>query len=169
MYLYHNFDTIKEPVIIDWFNKNLTGYDVSLKRQKLLSLLQTKHDNNETYNEKLQRYLNNFNKTKTDVYYLKVKILHKNMDYNVTPISHFNALNLKYWDNKTMKTSNKHLKANDAYIFYNYDTNHKQGWVFGGITTNEIDNFCFKNGLDKKQAKKYKYGDFGNWILHTLV
>jgi hypothetical protein len=109
-----------------------------------------------------------YSNKKDDIYKIKYRRVYKCMDYQKSQKYYYDATNLKYWNSTTKKTSNKNLKAIDIYTYKVGKDKRKTGWHFGGIKSVDIQHFCIKNGLDKIIAKTYLYGDFGNWILHTL-
>lgn len=168
-YLRYSFETTKEPIIIDWFKSNLNGYGISLNETQTLTLLKAKRTDNESYENALYDYLNKISKIKTDVYRIKIRVLHKTMNYEFTPFGYYNAINLKYWNSKTKKTSNKNLTANHTYTYFETGTQHSRGWTFGGITIDKLQSFCYSNGLDKTSSKLFKYGDYGDWVLYKLT
>ena len=51
------------------------------------------------------------------------------------------------------------------------------GWKFGGITADDLEYICLKNGfkVEKEMRKgkvkdiKYQYGEFADWFLHKLI
>jgi len=108
---------------------------------------------------------------------VRIRVVDSNIDYQATVQSFYNARNLKYWDKTTGKTNNKGLKATH-YRTYHYDTDRPCGWKFGGITADDMKEFCRTNGYKtgtvkdvKTFTKLYKthtYGDMANWILKTL-
>jgi hypothetical protein len=97
---------------------------------------------------------------------VKVRMVYKTLDYNGLMRRYWSPSNLKYWDKNNMKTSNRGLKADTTWSYSNKD--YRGGWTFGGITANDIENFCVRNGFKKEKGKKYQYGDYANWFLHIL-
>ena len=116
----------------------------------------------------IQKYINSVESKPTGFNTIKMRKPFKKMDYALTPIYHYNAKNIKFWDDKTKKTSNKGLEADRSFMYYESYSRHMKGWKFNGITLDEIKVFCHSNGLDKKISKNYKYGDYANWILKDL-
>jgi hypothetical protein len=113
-------------------------------------------------------YFNSESNKPTELNTIKIRKPFKQMDYSSTPKYHYNAQNIKFWDKKTKKPSNKELKADHTFNYISDYTNHTRGWKFNGITLDEIKSFCIINGLDKIISKNYKYGDYANWILKVL-
>lgn len=102
-----------------------------------------------------------------DVKTYKIKVEIGKMNYKINNRSYYNILNLKKWDKETKKTSNKDLKADTTYTWS--DNYSSKGWVFGGIKSDDIENFSLINGFKKEKKKKYNYGDYAEWILHKLI
>lgn len=125
---------------------------------------------NDDYKErnKLDKYFNSESNKPTELNTIKMRKPFKQMDYSANPKYHYNAKNIKFWDKKTKKPSNRGLEADHTFSYINDDTNHTRGWKFNGITLDEIKTFCHTNGLDKITSKNYKYGDYANWILKIL-
>lgn len=110
---------------------------------------------------------------------IKIRFEIGKMDLKQSPVYYYNPKNLKYWDKKTMKTSNKGLKADTTYSWS--DDYSRGGWTFGGISADDLERICVINGFkiekeiriknekEKLKNKKYKYGEFANWFLHTLI
>jgi hypothetical protein len=133
---------------------------------------------NQTYQEivfkKLNEKFNLTHKGSLKPYLIKIKLSIGSMDLTKTQRNYYNPLNLKYWDKTTFKTSNKGLKADTTYSWS--DDYHRGGWKFGGITADDLELICLRNGFKvdkemrkgKEKDKKYQYGEFANWYLHTL-
>jgi hypothetical protein len=100
-------------------------------------------------------------------YIIRKRFLYKTLDYNLSNNSNHHPTNLKYWDKTTMKTSNRGLKATNAYTYENYDGN-ACGWTFGGISSDDISKLCCDNGYKKVKGVRPQYGDYANWYLHIL-
>jgi len=105
-------------------------------------------------------------------YAVKKRFVLKTKKYNTLDRSENSIIFLKSWSKITKKTSNKGLKA----IVGDIDTNYKGnscGWTFEGyIDLDQIKWLCYTNGLPEKDSKgkqiKYLYGDYAEWLLHTL-
>jgi hypothetical protein len=103
---------------------------------------------------------------------VKVKVLNKTMNYKLTPTHYCNATFLKKYNNEG-KTSNKGLTA---IHFYKYENNSavkvenadRGGWELNGLTAGCLKAFVKQNGFKFEKDKKYTYGDYANWVLHTL-
>ena len=118
----------------------------------------------ESENElKRDKYFNSESNKPTELNTIKMRKTFKQMDYSSTPIYHYSAKNIKFWDKKTQKPSNKGLEIDRTFNYI-----YERGWKLNGITLDEIKVFCHSNGLDKKISKNYKYGDYANWILKDL-
>jgi hypothetical protein len=141
-------------------------------------LKQKQQYSNQTYQQIVFKKLNEkFNLKYTGSlkpYLIKIKFSIGSMDLTKTQRNYYNPLNLKYWDKTTFKTSNKGLKADTTYSWS--DDYSRGGWKFGGITADDLELICLKNGFKvekemrkgKEKDKKYQYGEFANWYLHIL-
>ena len=91
------------------------------------------------------------------------------MNYLYTPIYHYNAKKIKFWDKETKKPTNRGLEADHTFHYINDET-YIRGQKFNGIRLDKIKLFCQTNGLelDKQNLKNSKYGDYANWIFKTL-
>jgi hypothetical protein len=98
---------------------------------------------------------------------IKVRVKIGKMDLKKTPRQYYNPLNLKWWDKTTKKTSNKGLKADTTYS-WSYGSGERGGWVFGGLTADDMEKFAMRNGFKFEKGEKYYYGHFAEWFLHTL-
>lgn len=77
-----------------------------------------------------------------------------------TKVSYPIVLRLKRWDKVTKETSNKGLQAN---------THNYLNWCFDSYAScDDLKVYCKQNGFKPEKKKKYKYGDYAEWILHTL-
>jgi hypothetical protein len=96
-------------------------------------------------------------------YIKRVKYVIGTMKYNTSKFDYFSVLNIKHYDPKTKKTSNKGLKA---YTTYSWSDNYNRGgWTFGGLKACSLENICIANGFKKEKGKKYQYGDFAEWYM----
>lgn len=186
------FEYIKHPVIsysIQSAIKNVYGWDTndtsSITIGEIKNILKTKVKySTEYYNDILHNYLyrEKYNPKnvpdKIKPYLIKVRFEVGKMDLTKTPRTYYDIKNLKWWDKTTLKTSNKGLKADTTYSWS--EDGSRGGWTFGGITADDLERICLlngfkiekeikiKNGKEKSKDKKYQYGDFANWFLHTL-
>lgn len=86
------------------------------------------------------------------------------MDLTKTPISRYSVLNLKWWDKKTKKTSNKGLKADTTYSWG--DGYSRGGWTFGGLQADTLKILYKQNGMTP--SKGLQYGDYAEWYLKLM-
>ena len=161
--------------IEDYYKINCPDYKDKEKLEHWLSgRVFSKEMNYWIYNSECQNnkkrimYFNSESNKPTELNTIKMRKPFKQMDYSSTPKYHYNAKNIKFWDKKTQKPSNRGLEADHTFSYINEETNHTRGWKFNGITLDEIKSFCLINGLDKIISKNYKYGDYANWILKIL-
>jgi hypothetical protein len=103
---------------------------------------------------------------------VKARVLNKTMDYKLTPTHYCNATFLKKYNNAG-KTSNKGLTAIHFYKYennsvVNVDNKDRGGWQLNGLTAGSLRAFVMQNGFKFEKDKKYTYGDYANWVLHTL-
>jgi hypothetical protein len=103
---------------------------------------------------------------------VKVRVLNKTMDYQLTPTPYCNATFLKKY-NKAGKTSNRGLTAIQFYKYennkaVNVENKDRGGWQLDGLTAGSLKRFVIQNGFKFEKDKKYTYGDYANWVLHTL-
>jgi len=98
-------------------------------------------------------------------YIIKKRILRKTMNYKLTPRKYGDALNLKHWSKTTKNPTNKGLKADTTYTYHNGSV---KGWTFGGWDADSLKKFAKVNGFVFEKGKKYQYGDYAKWVLHTL-
>ena len=103
---------------------------------------------------------------------VKVRVLNKTMNYQLTPTHYCSALFLKKYNNEG-KTSNKGLTAIQFYKYennkaVNVENTDRGGWQLNGLTAGTLKAFVERNGFKFEKGKKYTYGDYANWVLHTL-
>lgn len=94
------------------------------------------------------------------MYKIRVKI--GTMDLSKSVMDYYSVLNLKRWDKKTKKTSNKGLKADTTYSWS--DGYGRGGWTFGGLQAGALQRICIQNGF--KDKKGCQYGDYAEWYLN---
>ena len=102
-----------------------------------------------------------FCKRKANVPMFRMKFEIGRMDLSKTPIARYSVLNLKRWDKKTKKTSNKGLKADTTYSWS--ENGMRGGWTFDGICVDNLKMLYKQNGM--KIAKGMQYGDYAEWYL----
>ena len=89
------------------------------------------------------------------------KVVMGNLNLKGRVIGYYDATNLKGWDKRTGKTSNKGLKADTTYS-YTDGYGHSGGWVFGGIKAASLSGMMKKNGID---TKGLSYGDMAKKLM----
>ena len=155
------YETFRE--IEEYYKIHCPDYKDEVKLYEWLSA-----DNYKENNKRNKYFFYSKSNKPTELNTIKIREPFQEMDYSSTPKYHYNAKNIKFWDKKTQKPSNRGLEADHTFSYINNDTNHTRGWKFNGITLDEIKSFCLINGLDKITSKNYKYGDYANWIFKIL-
>jgi hypothetical protein len=95
-------------------------------------------------------------KIKTNSHHIKVKYMLDEHYMEKPTLSSFSIMRFKNWNTTTKLTSNKGLSINNFYR------------TFESIKLDDLQHFCFQNGLNKKISKNYKYGNYAEWVYHTL-
>jgi len=113
------------------------------------------------FREEIKTKLCNLSDKKNKFNYLKYKVCVKKMNYEKSVITWSSVLNIKKYDRKTKKTSNRDLKATDIWSDYN----DKPTWRFGGLKVDVLRMLCVENGYDKKKANSSQYGDLAEWYM----
>jgi len=191
---FHLFDYIDNPVIkyaIKRTIKNVYEWngetdEDTIKKIKDILKLKIVSYSYETYEDKLFNLLQQEKWTKKEFknlpeltqqirqFMIKKRFKIGSMDLKKTPRSYYSPLNLKHWDKKSKKTSNKGLKANTTYSWTDEETKRRGGWTFGGITVDCLIRICQDNGFNEPKkninGKKinYQYGDYAEWLLYRL-
>jgi hypothetical protein len=171
------FDYINHP-LINWLVrdtiKNAYGWDgkdcSESKLKEIKEVLNTKKPHHgRTYrdilHDRMYKDVADYRHTPSYLhgYIKRVRYVIGNMKYNTSNFHYLSVLNLKHYDPKTKKTSNKGLKADTTYSWS--DDYNRGGWVFGGLKAGSLENICELNGFKKEKGKKYQYGDFAEWYM----
>ena len=159
-YIHRNNDRFQNP--LDYKLKTKDRYDINERNR-----IYTTKIGNSNYSYKTKEFI----EVKPEEL-VKARVLHKTMNYKLTPTHYCSALYLKKYNNEG-KTSNKGLTAIQ---FYKYENNSavkvenadRGGWQLNGLTAGCLKEFVMKNGFKFEKGKKYTYGDYANWVLHTL-
>jgi hypothetical protein len=107
-------------------------------------------------------YFSNYNKENGITIKIRQRI--KTLDYKASIIFDYSAINLKRWNKITKKTTNKGCVAVSAWSWTD-----RKGWTLDGFTAPDLKWFVKQNGFKEEKGKKYQYGDYAEWLLHTLV
>lgn len=153
------------PVILEWYKKNIPHYKDLTDTERCERLRADKN----RLQEQLRELINDY-ETENDRFGFNIKIrkVVKTMDYQVSKISIYDATQIKYYKaNKT--TSNRGTKLNELYTYDKSDGGTGHTWTLTGMKADVIADFCWTNGLDKKKSKKWKYGDYAEWVMKKLV
>jgi hypothetical protein len=150
------------PLIEKWYADNVPNSGDMNDNQRLDAI----RANGSKLELSLREYLEDYNRKKDveDGFVFKARRLVKTMDYSVVNIYQHHASQIKFYKaNKT--TSNKGMEAVSV---WSYSDGSRSGWTLSGLKAGCIERFCLENGLKKKDCKKWKYGDYADWILKTL-
>ena len=155
----------KYPVILEWYKKNIPEYNDLTDEDRAIRLRVDRIN----YESKLIELLDDY-ETKNDRvgFNIRIRKVIKTMDYRVSKISRYNATQIKYYK-KDNTTSNRGTTANELYTYEKSDGVKGNTWTLSGMKADVIADFCLMNGLDKKECKKWKYGNYADWVLKKLV
>ena len=112
-------------------------------------------------------YFTNYNKEKGITIKIRQRI--KTLDYKASIIPNYSPINLKRWNKITKKSTNKGCVAVSAWSHHYETGGNRSGWTLDGFKAPDLEYFVIKNGFKKEKGKKYQYGDYAEWLLHTLV
>jgi len=149
------------PVILEWYKKNVPYYNDLTDEERKIRL---RADENKL-EQQLRELINDYEtKNDRDGFNIRIRRVIKRMDYTAINIYKHHASQIKFYKaNKT--TSNR---GTEAISVWSYPDGRKNGWTLSGLKADSIADFCLMNGLDKKECKKWKYGNYAEWVLKKL-
>ena len=150
------------PLIEKWYADNVPNSGDMNDNQRLDVI----RANGSKLEHSLKEYMNDYSRKK-DVEYgfvFKARRIIKTMNYEAINIYKYHASQIKFYKaNKT--TSNR---GTEAVSVWTYTGGGRTHWTLSGLKAGHIEPFCLENGLKKKDCKKWKYGDYAEWILKKL-